>query len=117
MGAKRFAPTVKEAKRRQEVRLEEINSKDSKEKKKAEKKNSKNADSIINDLRKMFEKGLVSDTTGCSIDDIYTRDCNDDVLKLINDYLDGNWTAEFKMNTGMECGDKSLSTLIVRPVK
>lgn len=117
MRVEKFAPTVKETKRKNELRLKEINSKDSREREKVQKKNSEKANSIIDDLEKKFEEGLVSDTTGCSIDDIYTRDCTDAVLKLINDYLGGNWKAVFNINTGSDYKSKrSTSTLIVTPV-
>jgi hypothetical protein len=74
-----------------------------------------NAAQIIEQLTEMFQNKKVSSQKGCSICGIPPEICSDGTLAIINEYLGGEWIAEFENNTGNFCVFEMTNTLRIKP--
>jgi hypothetical protein len=75
----------------------------------------KNAELIIEHLAEMFLAKNVSSSCGCWINKIPSDICTNGVLRYINEYLDGEWTAKFIANTGNAHDFEMTCTLDIKP--
>lgn len=74
-----------------------------------------NAARIIKQLSEMFQGKKVSSQKGCSICGIPREICSDRALEIINEYLGGEWIAQFESNTGNSHEFETTNTLRVKP--
>jgi hypothetical protein len=113
------APSVNDVRNKEQIKEKKIISKENKQgektiqkqKERAEKQDAKKAKEIIDALKKMFKEGLVSSKKGCFIPAFSVDECNENVLKKVNDYLDGEWLATFKSGPNDPWYD-----LIIKPI-